>query len=52
VELDAKRAEPGQRPATEASATNIPVTITAVDARNNIVSFCGEDGLVRAPPAR
>ena len=49
VELEAKKAEPGQKPSTEASTTtNIPVTITAVDTKNHIVTFYGEDGLVRA----
>ena len=49
VDLAAKTADPGQKPAAEASSTmTIPVTITAVDTKNNIVSFYGDDGLVRA----
>jgi hypothetical protein len=49
VDLAADRAEPGQQPRAQASSTtNIPVTITAVDTKTNLVNFYGEDGLVRA----
>jgi hypothetical protein len=49
VELDSRRADPGQKPSAEASVTtNVPVTITAVDTKANLVNFTGEDGLVRA----
>jgi hypothetical protein len=33
---------------TASSTTNVPVTVTAVDTKHNIVSFYREDGLVRA----
>jgi ribosomal protein S1 len=49
VGLAQKRADPGQKPAAETSSTtNIPVTITAVDTKSNLVTFAGQDGLVRA----
>ena len=49
IDLAAKRADPGQKPSAETSSTtNIPVTITAVDNKSGLVSFAGEDGLVRA----
>jgi hypothetical protein len=49
VDLAQKRADPGQKPAAETSSTtNIPVTITAVDTKSNLVTFAGQDGLVRA----
>jgi len=49
VDLAEKRADPGQKPAAETSSTtNIPVTITAVDTKSNLVTFAGQDGLVRA----
>jgi hypothetical protein len=49
VDLAAERAGPGELPsATASSTTNVPVTITAVDTKHNIVSFYREDGLVRA----
>jgi hypothetical protein len=49
VDLAQKRADPGQKPAAETSSTtNIPVTITAVDTKSNLVTFAGQYGLVRA----
>ena len=49
VDVDAQTAKPGERPAASASATtNIPVTIASVDKKQNLVSFYGEDGLMRA----
>jgi hypothetical protein len=49
VDLAAERAGPGELPsATASSTTNVPVTVTAVDTKHNIVSFYREDGLVRA----
>lgn len=49
VKLNADRAKPGERPgASVSSATTIPVTISSVDAARSLVSFYGEDGLVRA----
>jgi len=53
VDLAAERAGPGELPSAIASSTtNVPVTITAVDIKHNIVSFYREDGLVRALKAK
>jgi hypothetical protein len=53
VDLAAERAGPGELPSAIASSTtNVPVTITAVDTKHNIVSFYREDGLVRALKAK
>ena len=49
VDLEAGHAKPGELPHAQAkSTTKIPVTITAVDTKSNLVSFTGADGLVRA----
>ena len=49
VQLSADVAEPGERPAASATSTVlVPVTIASVDSANDLVSFYGEDGLVRA----
>lgn len=53
VELGSARADPGERPAgAVGTRTTVPVTISAVDTRRNVVSFFGEDGLVRALTVR
>lgn len=42
------RANAGERPAGGiGTLTTVPVTISAVDTKNNVVTFYGEDGLVR-----
>lgn len=49
VKISADVAEPGERPAASATSTvMVPVTIASVDSANDLVSFYGEDGLVRA----
>jgi hypothetical protein len=49
VDVDADKAELGQKPAAQvAKTTNIPVTITSVDTKTNLVNFSGPDGLVRS----
>ena len=49
IDVDAEQAKLGQKPAAKvATTTNIPVTITSVDTKTNLVSFSGSDGLVRA----
>jgi hypothetical protein len=47
------RAEEGQRPAgVVSSQTSTVVKIKDVDTKNNVVSFYGEDGLLRAFPVQ
>ncbi len=49
VQLNTDVAKPGERPGASASSTTtIPVTIASVDAAKDLVSFYGEDGLMRA----
>jgi hypothetical protein len=49
VDVEADKAKLGERPRASASTTtNVPVTIASVDTKTNLVSFYGEDGLVRA----
>ena len=49
VDVDADKAKLGEKPAAHvAKTTNIPVTITSVDTKTNLVNFSGPDGLVRA----
>jgi hypothetical protein len=49
IELDSATARPGERPAgVVGTRATVPVTIVSVDSRRNVVSFYGEDGLVRA----
>ena len=49
VDLVADHAKLGESPQAHASTTtNIPVTITSVDTKTNLVSFTGADGFVRA----
>lgn len=49
VQVSADVAKPGERPSASATSTVlVPVTIASVDSANDLVSFYGEDGLVRA----
>jgi len=49
VRVSADVAEPGERPGASATSTVlVPVTIASVDSANDLVSFYGGDGLVRA----
>lgn len=49
VRVTADVADPDAAPAASATSTVlVPVTIAAVDSANDLVSFYGEDGLVRA----
>lgn len=49
VKINTDVAKPGERPAASATSTVlVPVTIASVDSANDLVSFYGEDGLMRA----